>query len=58
MMSLEARCLLAQLTSGDERRAHATVAAELAADFARSLSPEMRAAFHARPLLEGIVPTP
>ncbi len=55
MISLEARALLVTLTAGDERRTHETVASEMALDFARSLSPEMKQSFLARPFLAGIV---
>ena len=56
MISLGARALLAALTSGEEQKTHATVALELAMDFAQSLGPEMKRSFLARPFLVGIAP--
>ncbi len=50
-VSLEARALLVQLTTGDEQRTHRTVGQDLATDLTRALSPEMAKALQSRPLL-------
>lgn len=60
LMTLEARALLAHLTTGDEAQTHRTVGQELLRDFAAALPADMARAFAERPfqafLREGAAP--
>jgi hypothetical protein len=51
LLSLEARALLAHLTSGEEQRMHRAVGQELARDFCGGLAPDMARAFARRGFL-------
>ena len=51
LVSLEARAIMAHLTSGDDQETHRSVGQELARDFSRTLPPEMVRAFSRRPFL-------
>jgi len=51
LISLEARALMAHLTTGDEAATHRAVGQELARDFTAGLAPDMALAFQLRPFL-------
>ena len=51
LISLEARAILAYLTTGEERQTHQNVGRELARDFTAVLASDMVKAFHRRPFL-------
>jgi tetratricopeptide (TPR) repeat protein len=52
LLSLEARALMADLSSGEEQQTHRAVGQELARDFTNMLSPDMARAFARRPFLK------
>ena len=56
LLSLEARCLMAHLTTGEEQQTHRSVGIELARDFTAALAPEMARAFARRPFLRFLDP--
>jgi len=51
LVSLEARAIMAHLTTGEDQVTHRSVGQELARDFSRVLPPEMVRAFSRRPFL-------
>ncbi|MFT4623254.1 MAG: hypothetical protein ACI8PZ_001910 [Myxococcota bacterium] len=51
LIGLEARAVMAHLTTGEERDTHQTVGRELARDFTAVLTADMVKAFHRRPFL-------
>jgi hypothetical protein len=51
LVSLEARALMTQISTGEEQATHRAVGQELARDFTHGMPPEMMRAFSRRPFL-------